>query len=232
MIAVRINEPANLRIIIPALEVVHLQLGVVVISPVPQRVDAGQIAGGGEELAPGVVGVGGDGGSAGVEDGGYIALQVGQVVVGDGGRGGTGFVGESVRIAALVIEELQLLAVVVLGDQLAALPEVLVLHTVDRFGQAQAVAVVGIGGGQVFGGVGGTCQPSAVYPGEGAAVVPGGRISYGVIADGISVIGREQILVLVNPTGEVFSPVGCKYKGQKRPLTDDVPTPLLYFFIS
>lgn len=69
-----INEPANLRVIIPAFEVVHLQLGIVVISPVPQGVDAGQITGGGEALAPGVVGVGGDGGSAAVQDAGYIAL--------------------------------------------------------------------------------------------------------------------------------------------------------------
>ena len=69
-----INEPANLRVIIPAFEVVHLQLGIVVISPVPQGVDAGQITGGGEELAPGFVGVGGDGGSAGVEDAHHVAL--------------------------------------------------------------------------------------------------------------------------------------------------------------
>ena len=175
---------------------------------------------------------GSDGGSAAVEDASDVALQVGQVVVGDGGCGGTGFVGESVRIAAFIVEEFQLFAVIVLGDQLAALPEVLVFHTIDGFCKPEAVSVVGVGGGQVFGGIRGAGKPSAVDPGEGAAVVPGGRISYVVIADGISVIGREQILVLVNPTGEVFSPVGCKYKGQKRPLTDDVPTPLLYFFIS
>ena len=76
----------SLRVIIPALEVVHLKLGVVVISSVPQRVNAGHIAGRGEELAPGVVGVGGDAGSAAVQDASDVALQVGQVVVGDGGR--------------------------------------------------------------------------------------------------------------------------------------------------
>ena len=74
MIAVRINKPANLWVIIPAFEVVHLQFGVVVIAPVSEGVDAGQIAGGGEKLAPGVVGVGGDGGSAGVEDAHDVAL--------------------------------------------------------------------------------------------------------------------------------------------------------------
>ena len=166
-IIIRINPPTDLRIVITAGYIIESSLGVVVIASVPQGVDAGQIAGGGEELAPGVVGVGGDGGSAGVEDAGYIALQVGQVVVGDGVRGGTGFVGEGVGIAALIVEEFQLFAVVILGDQLAALPEVLVLHAVNGLGKPEAVSVVGVGGGQVFGGIRGTCQPSAVYPGEG-----------------------------------------------------------------
>ena len=40
------------------------------------------------------------------------------------------------------------------------------LHAVDRFGQAQAVAVVGVGGGQVFVCVCGAGQPSAVCPGK------------------------------------------------------------------
>ena len=76
------------------------------------------------------------------------------------------------------------------------------LHTVDRFGQAQAVAVVGVGGGQVFGGVRGACQPSAVYPGEGAAVVPGGWVADGIVADGISVVGRQQVKPLAVHVGE------------------------------
>ena len=169
-VAVRIDEPANLRVIIPALQIVHLQLGIVVVAPVAEGVDVGQIAGGGEELAPGVVGVGGDAGSAAVEDACDVALQVGQVVVGDGRCGGTGFVGEGVGIAALVVEELQLFAVVVLGNQLAALPEVFVLHAVDCLGQAQAVAVVGIGSGQAFVCVRGAGQSTSVDPGEGSAV--------------------------------------------------------------
>ena len=111
---IRINEPANFGVIVAGFEIVHLKFGVVVIAAVAEGVNVSQITSGGEELAPGVVGVGGDGGSAGVEDAGYIALQVGQVVVGDGGCGGTGFVGEGVRIAALIVEELQLFAVVVL----------------------------------------------------------------------------------------------------------------------
>ena len=167
---IRINPPSDLRIVITAGYIIESRFGVVVIASVPQRVDAGHIAGGGEELAPGVVGVGGDAGSAAVQDASDVALQVGQVVVGDGGCGGTGFVGESIRIAAFIVEEFQLFAVIVLGDQLAALPEVLVFHTIDGFCKPEAVSVVGVGGGQIFGGVCGAGKPSAVYPCEGAAV--------------------------------------------------------------
>ena len=130
-IIIRINKPTNLRIIITAGYIVKPRIGVVVIAPVSEGVDAGQIAGGGEEFAPGVVGVGGDAGSAAVQDANDVALQVGQIVVSDGRRGGTGFVGEGKGIAALVVEELQLFAVVILGDQLAALPEVFMLHAVE-----------------------------------------------------------------------------------------------------
>lgn len=48
------------------------------ISSVSQRVDAGHGASRGEELASGVIGVGGDAVSAGVEDAGDFSLQVGQ----------------------------------------------------------------------------------------------------------------------------------------------------------
>ena len=181
------------------MEVVHLQLGIVVIAPVPQRVDAGQVAGGGEELAPGVVGVGGDAVSAAVQDAHNVSLQVGQIVIGDGRCGGTGLIREGTGIAALIVEKLQLFAVVILGDKLAALPEVLVLHAAHGFGQAQAVAVVGVGDGQT--GIGRACQSASVCPGEGGPVVPGGGVADGVIADGISVVGRQQVQPLAVPIG-------------------------------
>ena len=75
------------------------------------------------------------------------------------------------------------------------------LHAAHGLGQAQAVAVVGVGGGQAFVCVRGACQPSAVGPGEGGAIVPGGRVADGVIADGISVIGRQQVKPLAVPIG-------------------------------
>ena len=75
------------------------------------------------------------------------------------------------------------------------------LHTVDGFCKPESVAVVGVGGGQAFVCVRGTCQSASVRPCEGGPVVPGFRISYGVIADGISVVGRQQVQPLAVPIG-------------------------------
>ena len=76
------------------------------------------------------------------------------------------------------------------------------LHTVDGFCKPEAVAVVGVGGGQVFGGVRGTCQSASVRPCEGCAVVPGGGVADGVVADGVSVVGLQQIKPLAVHVGE------------------------------
>ena len=56
---IRIYKPAYLRIIIPGLEIVELSLAVVVIAPVADGVDGGHSARGEDELAPGIVGIGG-----------------------------------------------------------------------------------------------------------------------------------------------------------------------------
>ena len=76
------------------------------------------------------------------------------------------------------------------------------LHAVDRFGKPESVAVVGIGGGQALACVRGAGKPSAVYPGEGGAVVPGGGVADGVplvdIGDAVAALvihGREQFSV-------------------------------------
>ena len=68
------------------------------------------------------------------------------------------------------------------------------LHTVDRFGKPESVAVVGIGSGQIFSGVARAGQSPPVYPGESSAVVPGGGVADGVVTDGVSVVGRQQVL--------------------------------------
>ena len=55
--AVRRNPPPDCRIIVPALAVIQLGLGVEAVATVAQGVDVRQVAGGGDQLTPGVVGV-------------------------------------------------------------------------------------------------------------------------------------------------------------------------------
>jgi len=49
--AVRINESTNVRVVIPALEIVQSRLCVVIVPPVSQRIYACHGAGGGERVA-------------------------------------------------------------------------------------------------------------------------------------------------------------------------------------
>ena len=55
--SISINEPSNLGVVVSGFEVVKASVGIEVVTPVAERVDAGHRAGGGEHLAPGVVGV-------------------------------------------------------------------------------------------------------------------------------------------------------------------------------
>jgi len=107
--SISIDKSANFGIIIPALEVIEAGFGVVDIAAVAQGVvgaeGGSKVAGGGKGFAPGIVGVADHCRAAAVEDGGYIALQVGGVVVGcavvgDGYRGTAGIIAEVQRIAA------------------------------------------------------------------------------------------------------------------------------------
>ena len=81
-IAVRIHEPSCGRVIIAGLEVVEAAFGIVIVATVTERVFLGQGAGGGQDLAVGVVGVGGNGIAAGVHHAHDVALQVGYIVIG------------------------------------------------------------------------------------------------------------------------------------------------------
>ncbi len=79
--SIRINKSAHFGVIVSALEVVQPRLGIVVISAVSEGGDVGQGAGGGENIAPGVVGVGSVDRTGGVDDLQDIALQVSDVEV-------------------------------------------------------------------------------------------------------------------------------------------------------
>ena len=57
-VAIRIDESTDCRVIIAGLEVIEAAFGIVVVTTVTERVLLSQGAGGGQDLAVGVVGVG------------------------------------------------------------------------------------------------------------------------------------------------------------------------------
>ena len=138
--------------IIAALEVIHTDLGVVVIASVAEGVNGSDIAirvvlGDGAS-APCVIGVSGKGHAILVGDGNDVALQVFQEVV----RYIT--IQNATDIFLVVIQRFEdsgVLNIILaqflpsLRDDLGAVQRVGVLHAVDRLAGTNAVGVVGIG---------------------------------------------------------------------------------------
>ena len=111
---VRVDEPADGRVIIAALEIVEAGLGVIVIAAVAQGVEVGDAGGIGEDfrtavihraVAPGVIVVGRSEFAARIEDGGHIALRVEDVVIEL--RCLAVLVDHGERLVAVVIDELE-----------------------------------------------------------------------------------------------------------------------------
>ena len=104
-VGVGIDEAAGGGVVIAALEVVKLGFGVVDIAPVAQGVmgaeGSGQGAGGGQEVAPGVVGILDHRLADTVHNGDHITLSVGDIVV------GSAVIGQAHRGTEGIVEELQ-----------------------------------------------------------------------------------------------------------------------------
>ena len=79
-IRIRIDKSAPPRVIVPALQIVQPRLRVIDIPAVAQGVlcaeGGGQRAGGGQQIAPCVVGVGHNARTAGIDEDGHVALRV------------------------------------------------------------------------------------------------------------------------------------------------------------
>lgn len=138
--AISIDEPAHFGIIIAVGQVIELGFGIIIVSTVPQRVDFSQAAAGGNELAPGVVFVGGKHIAVDVLNAGDVALLGGHVVAGHIGAAGR-VIPEANRRSFVVIEEEKLVAVPLLPNQLIASVGVMVSNTIHCLGGPQAVAV-------------------------------------------------------------------------------------------
>ena len=138
---IRIDKPAPPRVTVPALQIIQPRFRVVDVPAVAQRVlcaeGGGHRAGGGQRIAPCVVGVGHDARAAGADKAGHVALRVLDVkifraVVVHGQRAGR------------VVGEVQLIAAPRQLHQLVAQIMVIIRRAVNGFRDALAAVVVGI----------------------------------------------------------------------------------------
>ena len=157
--AVRIDKSAPRRVIVPALQIIQPRLRVVDIPAIAQRVlfaEGGcQRAGGGQRIAPCVVGVGHDARAAGADKAGHVALcvldvEILRAVVVHGQRAGR-VVGEVHPVAAPRH----------LG-QLVTQIMVIIRRAVDSLRDALAVGIVAVS----------DCLAGLVHSRELAAMLP------------------------------------------------------------
>ena len=186
-IPIRIDKPAPPRVIVPALQIVQPRFRVVDVPAVAQGVlcaeGGGQRAGGGQRVAPCVVGVGHDARAAGADKTGHVALCVLDVKI---------FRAVAVhgQRAGRVVGEVQLIAAPRQLHQLVAQIMVIVRRAVDGFRDAPAVGIVAVG----------DIRPGFAHPRKLAAVLPcvGPRAIAQKVADlvrrqALAVDAREQV---------------------------------------
>ena len=134
------NKPPELRVIIPAIQVIQPRLGVVIVPPVAEGIlVAHGVAGGVGDgaVAPGVVAVLGHNLSGSSPDNGNnIPLDIVEVVEQHGP------VGKAHALAGAVVDEAHDAVAGFLRQDLAAVEEELRLGSVHRFGRADAVGVI------------------------------------------------------------------------------------------
>ena len=140
-IRIRIDKPAPPRVIVPALQIVQPRLRVVDVPAVAQGVlfaeSARHRAGGGQRIAPCVVGVGHDARAACADEAGHVALCVPDVEI-------LRAVAVHGQRAGRVVGEVQLIAAPRQLHQLVAQIMVIVGRAVNGFRDALAVGIVGI----------------------------------------------------------------------------------------
>ena len=186
-VRIRVDKAANLGVVIAGLQVIEATFGVVVITTVTQGVDTYQRAGCGEDFAVGIVDVGCNNSSGGVNQVEHVTLGVGDVVilgavVGQGEGVSVGIVGKIKGIVSISLPE-QLSASVVVGMEGA----------VDSLACPQTVHSVGVRNGRTA--VVCRRQPTAALPGEvpACAVVIAQGVANGIIGDGMSIVRRQQV---------------------------------------
>ena len=172
-----INESAQLRIVITGLAVIQLAFGIIVVATVVDGVHFCQRADSGNDLAVGVILVGSNSFSIGIDDLNHITLEVGNVII------YSTVMLQRIRSSGCVIEEVQ--SVIALGfpQQLAACVQVVMHNLVHGFASAQPIEIIG----EInCSGIGfRTGQASAVRPGHGP---PGAVVIAGGVANSMIII--------------------------------------------
>ena len=181
------NKPPELRVIIPAIQVIQPGFGIVVVPPVAEWIlVAHGVAGGVGDgaVAPGVVAVLGHNlpGSS-PDNGNNIPLDIVEVVE----QHGT--VGEAHALAGAVVEESHDRIPGLLRQNLAAVEEEFRGGAVDRFAGADAVGVVFVA---VSVAAIGDFPQLPAHPGVAGAVVAG-HVANAVVGDGLAVVLGQQV---------------------------------------
>ena len=200
-ICIRVDEPADGRVIIAALEIVEAGLGIIVIAAVAQGVEVGDAGGIGEDfrtavihraVAPGVIVVGRSEFAVRVQQRNDVALRVENVVVERRGRAVVIDHGE--RLVAIVVDKLKCFAVPLLPHDLAGERGVVVRRAIDRFAGADTGHVVGVGDLLAVDRCGG--KLAALRPREGIilAVVIRDRVAGGRDAARLGLAFVENVL--------------------------------------
>ena len=174
-----IDKPTPPRVIVPALQIVQPRFCIVDISAVAQRVlfaeGCGQRPGGGQQIAPCVVGVAHDARAAGIDEAGHVALRVLDIEI-------LCAVAVHGQRAGRVVGEVQLIAVPRQLHQLVTQIMVIIGRAVDGFRDALAVGIVAVG----------DIRPGLAHPRELAAVLP--CIRPRAVAEKIADLIRRQTL--------------------------------------
>ena len=163
---VGVDEPADGRVIVAALEIVEAGLSVVVIAAVAQRVEVADrrvAAVIHRAVAPCIIVVGCSDLAARIEDGGHIALCIDKVIVQFRLR--PVLVDHGERLVAIVVDKLKRFAVPLLPHDLAGERGVGVGRVADLLAAADTGHVVGVGDLLAVDRCG--CELAALRPREG-----------------------------------------------------------------
>ena len=133
-ICVWVYKPAYFRIVVPRFEVVQTGLGIIEVASIPQRVYICEVAGGGKQLAPSVVGVCSSFSAGCGYDLENIALEVLDVEIFCVSAVSSS--GEAYHIAGRIVVEIQRVGISNVRGKLRTLPDVVVSYTVNSLARA------------------------------------------------------------------------------------------------